>query len=48
MKSLIEMLSVDIVAEFFGMLFFVALLVWFFLGGGAAEMVEAWATAVCG
>lgn len=48
LKSLIEMLTVDNVAEFIGTTFFIGVLVWFFFGGGAAELVDAWSTTVCG
>ncbi len=48
LKDLLEMLTIDLIAEFLGLLFFIAMLTGFLLDGGAAVLIEAWAKSVCG
>ena len=48
LKSIIEMLGIDLVAETLGALFCIGVLVWFVFGGGAQELFEAWVTSLSG
>lgn len=48
LKSILEHITFDLVAETLGTVFFVGFLVWFFLAGGSHELLEAWSITVCG